>query len=139
MKKLGHLLIMCFLMVMLPAQGVAAASMRMCGVTHQQTTPAGQQHAPDDQHHVDANAINGATATATIQASDAHHTPEQLTSLTSLNKEKCSSCATCCVGAVLFSPAIRANVISFSAEKINLSLSSYSGHIGNSPERPPRA
>jgi hypothetical protein len=131
MKKLGHLLIMCFLMVMLPAQGVAAASMRICGPEHHQTMPAGQ-------HHVGGENTTGATTTATIQASDAHHTPEQLTSLTSLNKEKCSSCATCCVGAVLFSPAIRANAISFSAEKIDLSLSSYSGHIGNSLERPPR-
>jgi hypothetical protein len=129
---------MCFLMVMLPAQGVAAASMRICGPEHHQTMPAGQQHASEGQYHVGGDNTTGATTTATIQASDAHHTPEQLTSPTSLNKEKCSSCATCCVGAVLLSPALKADVISLSAEKIDLSLSSYSGHIGNSPERPPR-
>lgn len=129
MKKLAPLFLLWLLMLAIPVQGIAAATMLFCGAEHHHTGPAEQGGAElrqQHQHHHDASAKADA-------ASD-HHASYAKTA-----KDKCSSCAACCVGAVLVTAFADPAISSPSSEKIDLVFSSHLAHIGDGLERPPRA
>lgn len=101
-----------------------------CNTEHHHAFP-GAQHDHDDAHagqheHHDADT-----------ASD--HAVAKVSSGTKAMKDKCSACASCCVGAVLVTNSTIPPVSTPSSEKISLVFSSYFGHISDGLERPPRA
>jgi hypothetical protein len=98
MRRAIAVLIVWLLAVALPAQGLAAATMRHCSPQRSHTTTsaqAGYQHpgAAHAQHHHDAGAAHDHGSTSDHHASV--KTPLQ----------KCSACAACCIGAALPSSA----------------------------------
>lgn len=106
MSRLVRTLLMWLLVLAVPVQGTAAATMAFCGSNHhgagqaahlEQPTAAVHVHehhddADGDHHH--AQAAHDEDATATAQA--APHAK-----LVHADKHKCSACASCCTVAAL--------------------------------------
>ena len=91
MKSVLKLLLVCYLLLALPFQAFASASMRLPAAPLQQP-PCHQQMAQasmDGQHH-ERNAVAKAASTSDDHAT--HH-----------EKGKCGTCAACCVGAAMAS------------------------------------
>ena len=126
MKKLRRLILLWILIMAIPLQGLAMASMMLCATDHHQIAAEHSPQANEHQHHHDAehDADDDAGKTA------AHH---------HASKDKCSSCAACCVGAAMLSSYSDAPVSGPSSEKIELVFSSHLGHISDGLERPPRS
>ncbi|MDO8701151.1 MAG: hypothetical protein Q7J77_01870 [Undibacterium sp.] len=116
----------------IPLQGLAAASMMLCATEHHHQISTGQApQASAHQHHAgdemnDANAVH----TPSSDQTTVHH---------QVTKDKCSSCAACCIGAAMVSTPLDSPVSRPPSEKIDMVFSSHFGHISDSPERPPRA
>ncbi|GGC63531.1 hypothetical protein [Undibacterium terreum] len=125
MKKLAPLFLLWLLMLAIPVQGIAAATMLFCGAEHHHVAVAEQGgHA---HHHHDV-----AKKTDATQSSDQHASG-------AMAKDKCSSCAACCIGAVMVTALSDPEILPPSSEKIDLVFSSHLGHISDGLERPPRA
>ena len=128
----------CLLAFALPLQGVTAATMMVCGMAHR---GSGAEHA--HQHDIGAPTLEGHSHFA---ASDAHdhashhssgHTPDEK-SPSSKDAQKCSVCASCCVGV-----AVPAEPLSFAPVRLPdqfapLVPSSVAAFVTEGPERPPR-
>jgi hypothetical protein len=100
MRRVIGLFVIWLLAIAVPAQGLAAATMLHCAPQRSSTSPAahaGHEHhgAAHAQHHHDAGAHD---AIDHGQANDG--SPNVKTPL-----QKCSACATCCVGLALPSSA----------------------------------
>ncbi|HTD05510.1 hypothetical protein [Undibacterium sp.] len=136
MKKLARLFLLCLLMLAIPIQGIAAATMLFCEAGHhhaaaEQGEPLQHQH----RHHHDADAkADQADQADQISSAAGHHQ-----SLAKMVKDKCSSCAACCIGAALVTAFADSAISSPSSEKIDLVFSSHLGHVSDGLERPPRA
>ena len=107
-----RLLVVWFIALALPVQGVASATMAHCGPGHQSMHPAAgtpsvpqaaQPHAADaaHAHHPHRHHDQGAAAQGAGHAEPASPAAAQPGKFTDLAKYKCSSCASCCVGAAL--------------------------------------
>ncbi|MCU6435074.1 hypothetical protein LPB67_14950 [Undibacterium sp. Jales W-56] len=126
MKKLARLFLLCMMILAIPVQGVAAATMLYCGTEHHHASVSDQdQHEQHEHHHDAAEKLS-------------HHSPHS-DAAAKLSKDKCSSCAACCIGAAMVTESLIQNSPSPSSEKIDLVFSSHFGHISDGLERPPRA
>ncbi|MES2105298.1 MAG: hypothetical protein V4634_14855 [Pseudomonadota bacterium] len=126
MKKLVRLFLLCMLILAIPVQGLAAATMLYCGTEHHHTMVGDHDHDAQDQHHHDAAATMSGQSHG--DASTAKHAID-----------KCSSCAACCIGAAMLTASVNPAIPHPSSEKIDLVFSSHAGHISDGLERPPRA
>ncbi|MBI1773665.1 MAG: hypothetical protein HYR68_15225 [Burkholderiales bacterium] len=118
--------------VAIPFQGFAAAAMVNCNTEHHHVLP-GEQHDHDhaqvgqhEHHHSGAD-------------KNSDHAVSKTSPVTKTMKDKCSACASCCVGAALVTNSALPPVSTPSSEKISLVFSSHFGHISDGLERPPRA
>jgi hypothetical protein len=91
-KSIVRLLLVCFLLVALPFQAFAQASMRPLAVPAKQVPPCHQQMNMDHEHKLMAQASVGHDDHATQHA-----------------KGKCGTCAACCVGAAM-APSLPASL-----------------------------
>lgn len=94
MKSIARLLLVCFLLLALPFQAFASASMlpsaaRVAPAAH----AAAQELPPCHQQMMAAADGEHMAAPATAAAHDDHASPH--------DKNKCGTCAACCVGAVM--------------------------------------
>ena len=110
MKKLFRLFLLCMLMCAIPVQGVLAASRICCSAEHQQN-PVSQQHA--HQHHADDSVHKAAI-------------------------DHDASGEECCIAAAILNTLLPMALLRPTSEKIGLIFSSYAGHIGDCPEKPPK-
>ncbi|WP_394778732.1 hypothetical protein [Undibacterium sp.] len=132
MKKLARLFLLCMLMLAIPLQGIAAGTMLFCGAGHHQMADAPVAASPQGHEHHHHNGAASADSAASSSGQDHLH------SLATAAKDKCSSCAACCVGAVMVTAFADAVLSRPSSEKIDLVFSSSAGHISDGLERPPR-
>ena len=118
--------------VAIPFQGLAAVAMVDCSTEHHHAFP-GEHHDHNDaqteqvEHHHDG------------AGKAADHLASKLSPSTKAMKDKCSACASCCVGAALITSSVVPPISTPSSEKITLVFSSHFGHISDGLERPPRA
>lgn len=132
MKKLFRLFLLCIMFVAIPFQGFAAAAMVDCNTEHHHAF-SGEQHDHDDAHvGQHDHQHSGADS-----ASD--HAVAKVSPVAKSMKDKCSACASCCVGAAIVTNSTISPVSTPSSEKISLVFSSHFGHISDGLERPPRA
>jgi hypothetical protein len=110
MKKFLCLLLL-WLMIAVPLQGMAASAMIYCGAGHYQAMDEANGHSSEHASHGER----------------------------ALVAESCSSCADCCLGCAPVTPSMDIAVFRPSSEKIDLVFSSYVGYIADGLERPPRA
>lgn len=109
MKKIVQFFLL-YLMIAVPIQGITATALFDC----------------DTQHHEAMTADTG----------NAHHSSE---SISQADQDECSSCVACCIGCAITIEPIGFTAPLLSSEKINLRFFSYTGHINDDLERPPRA
>ena len=134
-------LIVWFIAIALPAQGMAGVTMAHCGQSHERMGVAVEashdRHAAHDAstaHRHDADIADGA-----VQADDAMpaQAKAQPGKLSDLGQYKCSTCASCCAGAALPSALPRAlevtAALALVTEKITVDAFASDG-----PDRPPR-
>jgi hypothetical protein len=132
MGSLTRMLMVWWLVLAVPAQGMAAVSRAFCGSMHVavgQAGHAGHDHAQHASLHaaaVDVLATDSdlATPTSSAQPADNH---------------KCSACASCCSVAAIMTglptlPAAEAASTRFGAVVVNVDAFALDG-----PERPPRS
>jgi hypothetical protein len=129
------------LAIALPLQGVTAATMMVCGMAqHRPHSTDVSEHA----HHVESGGTEGhshhAASEAPDHASHGHASGETSDgkSLSSKDAQKCSACASCCVGV-----AVPVEPLSFAPVRLPdqfaaLVPSSVAAFVTEGPERPPR-
>ncbi|MFC6522535.1 hypothetical protein ACFQAT_25265 [Undibacterium arcticum] len=122
------------MLLALPLQGVAAATMMPCAETHGHTAATAMGALPDaspDHHHQQQDI---AAAHDDGQASHDHSSAPDHQS-----DAKCSHCSVCCVGAALLPPTLNVSPVFHS---LTLQLASaallFSGTSPDRLERPPR-
>ena len=132
-----RLAFVCLLAVALPLQGVTAATMTACGMA-QHRTPSTE--ASEHAHHMGSDGTEGHLHLAGEthdHASDMHASGDA-TGEKPANSQKCSVCASCCVGA-----AVPAEPLSFAPVKLTdqfapLVPRSVAAFVTEGLERPPR-
>jgi hypothetical protein len=118
MKKLARLFLLCFMMLAIPLQGIAASAMQCCCAEHHKSPSADESKPSLDKEAAHAKHADTDKSTAS---------------------EKCSSCANCCTGcASSATPSCGTPATSPASEKITSHFSSHNGHISDGLERPPR-
>ena len=134
--------VMWLLLLALPLQGFAAATMLNCGPNHHRMLAAvaaepveTHEHMAVGQHHHETGMAAAHDQAAPVDGiSDA----PSLAHLDKLMKFKCNACAVCCMGAAMptaifsFEPSPPAMVPEFFV------LTSHVGFVTDGPDRPPR-
>jgi hypothetical protein len=137
-------LIVWFIAIALPAQGMAGVTMAHCGQSHDRmgaaTEASHHRHAAHDAstaHQHDADIADGADGADQVDDTMTAQAKEQPGKLSDLGQYKCSSCASCCAGAALPSAMPRAlevtAALALVTEKITVDAFASDG-----PDRPPR-
>lgn len=111
MKKLVRLLLLCILMLTIPLQGVLAAS-RLCCADEPSSVTATESHL--HQHHAGTSVKKHAL-------------------------DHAASVDACCAATAILNQDMVLSLLSPSSEKIDPIFSSYTGHISDGLERPPRS
>lgn len=140
MYRIFKIALLSLIVLALPIQGVAAATLVLCGPMHQRMAMAGQSEtaavhsAHDHTHH------HGSVTAQTHSHDSAAGAYDFQTNLTDqTDKYSCSACAACCTGAMLAGPGYRAPVLIFTAVALVPSNEApFSGFIPEGPEHPPR-
>jgi hypothetical protein len=137
-----RLLIVWFIAIALPVQGMAGVTMAHCGSSHARmgaTMEAPQhrhaEHEAGSAHHHPADVEDGA---AQPDHGAAPQAKAQSSKLSDLAQYKCSSCASCCAGSALPSaipclPETMAAPAVFAEEMVTVDAFTSDG-----PDRPPR-
>ena len=136
-----RLLIVWFIAIALPVQGMAGVTMAHCGSSHARmgATMEAPQHRHADReagaHHHPADVADGA---AQPDHGAAPQAKAQSSKLSDLAQYKCSSCASCCAGSALPSaipclPETMAAPAVFAEEMVTVDAFTSDG-----PDRPPR-
>lgn len=133
--------LMWLLLLALPLQGVAAATMLGCGPNHHRNTEGAgaagvhqHQHAGHDGHSHDLPASDVESAAADVAGDPG-------TSSHALDKgakSKCSVCAACCIGAALPAAALLFARFDTVESPAALTPASHVGFFTDGPDRPPR-
>ena len=132
------------LLLAVPVQGMAAATMAVCGPSHHASAASAQPghgasgvhahhsgDAPSAQHH------HGATPqaeTADAAPAGAAATPP----LTQADDQKCSACASCCSFSAVPSAAIDVPVPAISPTRFSAVVPRIDAFAADGPDRPPR-
>lgn len=142
MGLLVRTLLTWLLVLAIPAQGAAAATMAFCGPNHRgvdsaSTHSEGSSNASEHSHHGDAAPAHEVDADAGADAAVADDA-SVLTKAGHAAKQKCSACASCCsLGAILTTvPVIPATD---SAPTVFATVvPTFDAFAADGPERPPR-
>ena len=135
---------MWLLLIALPLQGFAAATMVHCGPNHHRmlTTAIGEHgaaggHMASAAHahpHEMVHADHHPTATPSGAGNDAPSVQE----LDKLMKFKCSACAACCMGAALPTAALTFEPFPPLMTPDSFVPATHVGFVTDGPDRPPR-
>ena len=142
-----RLLIVWFIAIALPVQGIAGATMAHCGSSHERmgaAMEAAQRHADHEAgtaHHHDADAVDVADRAGHADQEDhATATPvkAQAGKLSDRAQYKCSSCASCCAGSAL--PSAMPRLPEAPAEPADFAevMVTVVAFASDGPDRPPR-
>lgn len=133
---------MWLLLIALPLQGFAAATMINCGPNHHRmlaalagTSPESHHHAMTGDHQHEASAAGAVHADS---AEDGEHGASSGHHLDKLTKFKCSACAACCMGAAMPTAAL---VIATLSPAVMTATSVSAPHVdflSDGVDRPPR-
>ena len=133
---------MWLLLLALPLQGFAAATMINCGPNHHRMLAASAVAATElHDHAMGGHHQHTASAAGDVHANAANHAEYGAPSaqhLDKLTKFKCSACAACCMGAAL--PTAALAIASFPAAMTTAVFVStpHVDFLSDGPDRPPR-
>ena len=133
---------MWLLLVALPLQGYAAATMLTCGPNHHRLMAAAiaepdeaHHHAAGVQHHHEMGMADGQHDVASVDGSGG--TPS-LPHLDNLMKFKCNACAVCCTGAAMPTAIFTFELLPPAMTPELFVPTSHAGFVTDAPDRPPR-
>ena len=134
-------LLIWLLVLAVPAQGAAAATMALCGPNHHSAGAAAQMQpaAPAGHAHQDGAATQGHEHPQAAAVADKESAVSAAAAkIGDASKQKCSACASCCsVGAILSSVlAVPAPV--FTPTVFSTVVPSVDTFAADGPDRPPR-
>ena len=134
---------MWLLLLALPLQGFAAATMLNCGPNHHRMWEASvvaqadsSDHAAHGEHH---HQMDAADPDEMAAAGDHAGDGSSLHQLSKLSKFKCSACAACCSVAFLPTAVVDVPVVTPGQALALIPLISHVGFFTDGPDRPPRA
>lgn len=137
-----RILIVWFIAIALPVQGLAGVTMAHCGSSHERMGAAlesGQHRHADHEagaaHHHAAGVVEG-TAEADRDAAVESQPPSG--TLSDLAPHKCSSCASCCAGSALPSEPPRLPEPMASPAVFDEEMVAVDAFASDGPDRPPR-
>ena len=137
-----RLLIVWFIAIALPVQGMAGVTMAHCGSSHERMVAAAQvnahHHAKHDAgvaHHHPADVADGA---AQPDHGAAPQAKAQSSKLSDLAQYKCSSCASCCAGSALPSAIPRLLEPTAAPAVFAEEMVTVDAFVSDGPDRPPR-
>ena len=148
MGLLMRTLLVWLLVLAVPAQGVAAATMAFCGSHHQGGTAAthAQQTAPSAHAHAQAHARahaqgkHGDHAPATV--SQAHSADvggsAALATSAHADAQKCSACAACCSFGALLNSVLALAAPDLTPTVFSVVVPTVDAFAVDGPDRPPR-
>jgi hypothetical protein len=133
---------MWLLLLALPLQGFAAATMLNCGPNHHRMMAAASAE-PDEAHELTAagqhhHEMGMAAGEHEVASANPSGDAPSLAHLDKFMKFKCNACAVCCMGAAMptaifsFEPSPPAMMPEFFV------LTSHVGFVTDGPDRPPR-
>lgn len=133
---------MWLLLLALPLQGFAAATMLNCGPNHHRMMAAAiaepaeaHEHTASGQHHHEVGRADGQHDVASVDASsDARSLPH----LDKLVKFKCNACAVCCMGAAMPTAIFAFEPFAPAMTPESFVPTSQIGFVTDGPDRPPR-
>lgn len=135
-----RLLIVWFIAIALPVQGIAGVTMVHCGSSHGRMGAAMEatqhRHAAHDAvaaHHHDADETDLAT-----RGHDTAQAKSQPGKLSDLAQYKCSSCASCCAGSALPSAMPRMPEPTVAPAVFVEEMVTVDAFASDGPDRPPR-
>ena len=138
-----RLLIVWFIAIALPVQGMAGVSMAHCGSSHERMGDAAQaapyQHADHDAgaaHHHEGDAADELDSAARATAGQ---TQMKSGKLSDLAQYKCSSCASCCAGSALPSTMLRLPQVTAAPAVFTEEMVTVDAFASDGPDRPPRS
>ena len=137
-----RLLIVWFVAIALPVQGIAGVTMAHCGQSHERmgaaTEATQHRHAAHDagaaDHH-DADLSDGAGPADHAAATQPEAQPG---TLSDLGQYKCSSCASCCAGSALPSAMPRLPEPTAAPAVFTEVMVTVDAFASDGPDRPPR-
>jgi hypothetical protein len=137
-----RLLIVWFIAIALPVQGMAGVTMAHCGSSHERMGAAAQAtqhlHADHDAgvaHHHDSDAADGVEAADHAEAGPAKVKSDKVSDLA---QYKCSSCASCCAGSALPSAMPRIPQVAAASAVFAEEVVTVDAFASDGPDRPPR-
>ncbi len=125
----------CLLALALPAQGLANATMLVCGSSHQRMHTVKAAAPPASDHHLHHGAAEGHQHSA----ERAGHKPASPDKLTDLGQYKCSSCASCCAGIAVLSALPQLVPPEFGTTVFAAVAPGVVAFATDGPDRPPRS
>ena len=135
MGLLIRMLLIWLLVLAVPAQGLAAATMAFCGPNHHgggAAATAQSAGSGEPAHHdMAAPAAHGEPGPVLLQASteSGHH---------GQGSKKCSACASCCSIGAMLSPALAVPVAMVAPTVFSVVVATIDPFAADGPDRPPR-
>lgn len=133
---------MWLLLLALPLQGFAAATMINCGPNHHRmsaaamTAPAqAHHHATNEQHQ---HGVGVADDHDEMASTAGEHGAPSVHHLDKLMKFKCSACAACCMGAAMPTAAVTFEPFPAAMTPDSFVPTTHVGFVTDGPDRPPR-
>jgi hypothetical protein len=144
MGLLIRTLLVWLLVLAVPAQGAAAATMAFCGPNHHggaaATSAAQARSAEHANHHSAEEGIPGhhdmaaqADETDSASASQSASSPSS-----HAGKQKCSACASCCSLGAILSPLLAVPAPAVTPTVFSAVVPTVSAFAADGPDRPPR-
>ena len=132
------------LVLAVPVQGAAAATMAFCGPSHHGSAAAEQMHSvgpADHAHHIAPAASEHAFHQVAALVDDVSATPADSTSpsaFSQASKHKCSACASCCSLGVILNAVLTVPTPALSPTVFSTVVPSVDAFAADGPDRPPR-
>ena len=129
------------LMLAVPAQGFAAATMLFCGPMHERMSATADAHGSAHQHGSDADSHREHHAAPSDVAADvvSADAAADLGKIGELAKVSCSACAACSVGVAMVASNGNLPLAELAIERIASTSLPYIGFVTGGPQRPPRS
>lgn len=144
MGLLIRTLLVWLLVLAVPAQGAAAATMAFCGPNHHGGSAAttAQQPGPAEHsnHDGDGQSTPGHHEMAALadEADSALASPATASQGSHVVKQKCSACASCCSLGAMLSPPLAVPAPAVTPTEFSAVVPTVSAFAADGPDRPPR-
>lgn len=144
MGVLIRMLLIWLLVLAVPAQGAAAATMAFCGSNHHSAGAAAQMQpaGPADHSHHDGAAATGHEHPQTAAPADEDSSTSAVSAasakVSDASKQKCSACASCCSGGAILSSVLAMPAPVFTPTVFSAVVPSVDTLAADGPDRPPR-